>query len=229
MRWLERLAAEDDTRAILALGRIYEFGEGMVVDHGKAQAWYRLAAIAGNVEAQYRLGSMLLSEPAAWRLLFKDIAREKDNAERDRFYSTRDAAQSAAGNDRWVDIMRPGMIRGEYWLTRAAMHGHPQAALTLGEAYLNGRDLPFDLGRAMRWLSVAALGGEPRAMKQLADLAAAGQGLFAPDPVRAWVNYDLAASAGLKDAEEPRDKLAKTMNQRQLSRSRQIAADLRGN
>jgi len=71
------------------------------------------------------------------------------------------------------------------------------------------------------------LAGEPQAMKWLADLAVIGQGFFAPDPVRAWVNYDLAASAGLKDAEESRDTLAKGMTPRQLTRSRQIAADLR--
>lgn len=229
VRWLEQMAAQDDTRAILALGRIYEFGEGMVVDHAKAQRWYRIAAIAGNIEAQYRLGSMLLAEPAAWRLLFKDSGREKDNTERDRLYPTRDAAEQAAGNDRWIDIMRPGMIHGEYWLTKAALRGHPQAALMLGEAYLGGRDLPFDLGQSMRWLSAAAIAGEPHAMKLLADLAASGQGLFAPDPVRAWVNYELAAGAGMKDAEDARDKLAKGMNARQLSRGRQIAADLRGN
>ncbi|MCA1909409.1 MAG: sel1 repeat family protein [Magnetospirillum sp.] len=227
VRWLEQWAAKDDVRAILALGRIYEFGDGIVVDHAKAQSWYRIAAFAGNMDAQYRLGSMLLAEPAAWRLLFKDAGREKDNTERDVYYPTRDAAQAAAGGDRRVDIMRPGMLHGEYWLTRAALRGHPQAALTLGEAYLNGRDLPFDMARAVRWLSVAALAGEPRAMKELADMAALGQGLFAPDPIRAWVNYELAASAGLKEAEEARDKLVKTMNQRQLNRSRQIVADLR--
>lgn len=229
VRWLEQMANDGDTRAILALGRIYEFGDGMVVDHAKAQQWYRVAAFAGDVEAQYRLGSMLLAEPAAWRLLFKDVSREKDNTERDRLYPTRDAALAEAGDDRRADIMRPGMLHGEYWLTRAALRGHAQAALTLGQAYLGGRDLPFDLGQAWRWLSIAALSGEPRAMKDLADLAASGQGLFAPDPVRAWVNYDLAAGAGLKDAEDARDKLAKTMNQRQLSRGRQIAGDLRGN
>lgn len=227
VRWLEQLAAKDDVRAILALGRIYEFGDGIVVDHAKAQSWYRIAAFAGNLDAQYRLGSMLLAEPAAWRLLFKDAGREKDNTERDTYYPTRDAAQAAAGNDRRVDIMRPGMLHGEYWLTRAALRGHPQAALTLGQAYLNGRDLPFDMAQAVRWLSVAALAGEPWAMKELADMAAMGQGLFAPDPIRAWVNYELAAAAGLKEAEESRDKLAKTMNQRQLNRSRQIATDLR--
>lgn len=227
VRWLEQLAAKDDVRAILALGRIYEFGDGIVVDHAKAQSWYRIAAFAGNLDAQYRLGSMLLAEPAAWRLLFKDAGREKDNTERDTYYPTRDAAQAAAGNDRRVDIMRPGMLHGEYWLTRAALRGHPQAALTLGEAYLNGRDLPFDMAQAVRWLSVAALAGDPRAMKELADMAAMGQGLFAPDPIRAWVNYELAAAAGLKEAEESRDKLAKTMNQRQLNRGRQIATDLR--
>lgn len=227
VHWLEAQAEDGDSAAIRALGRVYEGGDGVIPDHTTAQRWYRVGALAGDVEAQYRLGRMLLSEPAVWRLLYKDIAREKDNTERDHFYTNRAEATAAAGSDRWVDIMRPGMLHGEYWLTRAALGGQPQAALTLGEAYLGGRDLPFDMTQAVRWLSVAALAGEPQAMKLLADLAALGQGLFAPDPVRAWVNYDLAAGAGLTDAAEARDSLAKTMNNRQLNRSRQIAADLR--
>ena len=229
VRWLESVARGGGGDAILALGRVLELGDGVAADPAKALAWYRRAAIAGDLEGQYRLGSLLLEEPGAWRLLFKDISREADNPDRDRLYASREAARQAAGNDRWVDITRPGMIEGEYWLGEAARRGHPLAALTLGEAYLGGRDLPFDMARAMRWLSAAALAGEPQAMKQLADLAASGQGLFAPDPIRAWVNYDLAAGLGLHEAEEPRDRLAKTMTQRQLNRSRQIVADLRGN
>lgn len=229
VRWLEQLADGGDSRAILALGRVFETGDGGAADHAKAQRWYRLGALAGDVEAQYRLGAMLLAEPAGWRLLFTDSGREKDNTERDRLYPSRAAAQDQAGDDRRVDIMRPGMIHGEYWLTLAAQRGSAQAALTLGQAYLSGRDLPFDLSAALHWLSVAALDDEPHAMRALADLAASGQGFFAPDPVRAWVNYQLAAQAGLDDAQAPRDALAKTMNAKQLSRARQIAAFINGN
>ena len=110
-------------------------------------------------------------------------------------------------------------------ITPAAQRSIDQALAFLAAA--QQEDGSMGSGSYRGNVAVSALAGEPQAMKELADLAAMGQGLFAPDPVRAWVNYDLAAAAGLKDAEEARDKLAKTMNQRQLNRSRQIAADLK--
>jgi TPR repeat protein len=229
VRWLETLAGEGDPAVLLAVGDLYESGQGVLVDRAKARHWYTEAALAGNAEAKFRLGHMLLAEPAQWRLLFKDVAREKDNAERDRLYPTRAAALQAAGDERRPDIMRPGMIEAEEWLVEAARQGHAEAAHALGMAHLTGLDLPLDLGQAIGWLSAAAWGGHAGAMLVLADLAAKGHGFPNPDPVRAWVNYDIAAAQGLKQAEDARDRLGKGMNSRQLGRARQVAAELKGN
>lgn len=227
--WLEPAAAAGDVRAILGMGEIFEKGLGVPVEVTKARGWYLQAAYGGNVVAKYRLGRMLLAQPSAWRLVYKDPEREKNNAERDRLYPTRAAALEAAGEDRWVDIVRPGMIEGERWLSDAARHGHAEAQFLLGKAYLGGMDLPFDISDGLVWLSAAAWGGHPGAMMAVADLAAKGQGFFAKDPVRAWVNYDAAAALGARQAEEARDRVAKAMTPRQLARARQLAADLRGN
>lgn len=229
VQWLDPMAKDGDVRAILGLGDIYDKGLGLPADFAKARAWYLQAAFAGNAEAKYRLGRLLLAQPSAWRVIFKDLDREKNNPERDRLYASRDAAQEAAGNDRVVDLVRPHMVEGERWLNEAAHQGHVEAQYVLGSAFLTGMDLPFDLIDGLSWLSAAAWGGHPGAMMAVADLAAKGQGFFAKDPVRAWVNYDLAAAMGYRPAEEARDRVAKALTPRQLARAQRLAADLRGN
>lgn len=229
VQWLEPAAQGGDVRAILGLGEIFEKGLGLPGDFGKARSWYLQAAYAGNVEAKYRLGRLLLAQPSAWRLLYKDPEREKTNPERDRLYTSRAAALEAAGDDRWVDIIRPHLVEGERWLTEAARQGHVDAQFTLGSAYLGAVDLPFDLIQGLGWLSAAAWGGHPGAMMVVADLAAKGQGFSGKDPVRAWVNYDVAAAMGHRPAEEARDRVAKMLTPRQLVRAQRLAADLRGN
>lgn len=230
LAWLEPLANGGDARAVLAMGDIFERGlGGIAADPAKARVWYLQAAYGGNAEAKFRLGRMLLAQPSAWRLLYNDGEREKTNTERDRFYASRAVALEAAGDDRRVDIVRPGMIEGERWLAAAAGRGHAEAQFLLGKAYLGGVDLPFDLIEGLGWLSAAAWNGHAGAMMAVADLAARGQGFFAKDPVRAWVNYDVAAALGARSADEARDRVGKTMTPRQLSRARQLAADLRGN
>lgn len=227
--WVEAAANTGDAEAVLALGQAYEQGKGVPEDLSKARQWYQLAAFAGNAEAKYRLGRMLLAEPGAWRLVYNDPEREAKNTERDKSYPTKAAATQAGGGDRTPDPVRPGMVDGEQWLREAARQGHAEAQYTLGMAFLGGMDLPFDLSEAVHWLSAAAFNGHGEALLQLADLAAKGQGFGAKDPIRAWVSYDLAAAQGFKPAEDARDRLAKTMNQKQLSRARQVAQDLRGN
>lgn len=227
--WLEALAATGNSDAILALGQAYEKGEGIPADLAKARQWYQQAAFAGDIEAKFRLGRMLLAEPGAWRLIYKNPEREAKNTERDKYYGNRAAAVQAGGDERQPDPVRPGMVEGEQWLREAARQGHADAQYTLGMAFLGGLDLPFNLPEALHWLSAAAWSGNVDALMQLADLAAKGQGFGAKDPIRAWVNYDLAAGQGIKPAEEERDRLAKAMNQRQLNRARQVAQDLRGN
>ncbi|HLO78601.1 MAG TPA: SEL1-like repeat protein [Magnetospirillum sp.] len=227
--WLEALASTGRTDAILALGRAYERGLGIPADEAKARSWYQLAAVSGDAEAKYRLGRMLLAEPGAWRLIYKDPEREAKNTERDTYYPTRAAAAEAGGDERLPDPVRPGMIEGEQWLREAAHQGHAEAQYTLGEAFLNGMDLPFNIFEALHWLSAAGHNGHPQALLRLADLADKGQGFGGKDPIRAWVSYELAADDGIKAAADGRDRVAKSMNQKQLARARQVAQDLRGN
>ena len=54
-----RAAAEGDMRAANQLGELYERGDGVDRDPGRAAEWYRRAAEAGNREAQYNYAGML--------------------------------------------------------------------------------------------------------------------------------------------------------------------------
>jgi TPR repeat protein len=69
------LAEQGSADAQLAIGRLYENGEGVGQDYAAAMKWYRLAADQGNAEAQFAVGQMYelghgmyedLVEAASW-------------------------------------------------------------------------------------------------------------------------------------------------------------------
>ena len=238
--WLAVRADGGDSRAQLALGDLYERGRGIPIDLAQAQRWYLAAALDGDTEAMYRLGRLQLSLPALWRVLGQETskdgkwlgpvtapvrpaARNRDSLDLGRQAVAQEMGIEPAG----LSLYRPGLFEGEVWLLRAARHGHIGAQFALGRAYVEGVELPQDMIAGIQWLEAAAWRRDPRALLLLADLAAKGQGYPAKDPVRAWADYDLAATFGVRAAEEPRDRLGKSLTPRQLARARQLAQDLR--
>ncbi|MBI5165134.1 MAG: sel1 repeat family protein [Magnetospirillum sp.] len=221
--WLETRADGDDVKAQLALAGAYEAGRGVAASPVKAEQWYLRAAFSNLTEAAFRLGRMELARPGLWEIRTKDEVRT---------YTLRpDPEEVGVAVDK-IGFIRPGMVQGERWLRLAAGRGHVEAQYLLGMTYVAGLDLPLDMVDGVTWLSAAAAHGHAGARMAVAELAAKGQGFAGKDPVRAWVNYDVAAALGRNDGAEARDRLARTMNQRQLSRAHQVAEetrDLRGN
>lgn len=226
--WVAARAEAGDVDAALALAGAYEVGRGIAPDLALAERWYRHAALLhGSVEARFRLGRMLLGLPAQWRV-FEDEAWTAKAAERDRkplgpvwLPSRPDVDEEKRSH------LRPGIWAGEQWLSLAARQGHAEAQYWLGAKLVEGSELPLDLQAGIGWLEAAAAQGHPQASMQLADLAVKGQGLFAKDPIRAWVLYDLAAAHGQPAAAEARDALGRTLGGKSLSRARQMAQDVR--
>jgi len=238
--WLAARADGDDSQAQRALGDLYERGRGIPVDLAQAQRWYLAAALDGDFEAMFRLGKLQLSLPALWRAHGKETgkdgkwlgpaiaptrpaARTRDSLDLGR----QAVAQEMGVEPETLTLYRPGLVEGEHWLRLAARYGHVGAQYALGRAYIDGVDLPLDMIAGIQWLEAAAWQHDPQALLVLADLAAKGQGFPAKDPVRAWADYDLAASLGAHAAEDPRDRLGKALTPRQLTRARQLAQDLR--
>ena len=238
--WLAARADGEDSRAQMALGDLYERGRGIPIDLAQAQRWYLAAALNGDFDAMFRLGKLQVSLPAVWRAHGREIAKDgkwlgpataplRPTA---RTHDSLDLGRQAAAQDMGVEpdtltLYRPGMVEGEHWLRLAARYGHVGAQNALGRAYVEGIELPLDMIEGIQFLEAAAWQRDPQAFQLLADLAAKGQGFPAKDPVRAWADYDLAASLGAHSAEDPRDRLGKAMTPRQLSRARQLAQDLR--
>ncbi|MGE5506346.1 MAG: tetratricopeptide repeat protein, partial [Actinomycetota bacterium] len=194
-RWLEEVADGGSLEAALSLGEAYEEGLGVAPDLLKAERWYRLGAtLYADPEARYRLGRMLLAERGFVEYDENRVVKE---------------------------VSRPGMVEGERWLLAAARQGHARAQFELGRAYVGGVELPPDLPLGLGWLQAAGVQGDTDALILMADLAVKGQGYFAKDPVRAFVYYDLASGMGAKPADDARDRIAKTLNQKQLARGRQ--------
>jgi TPR repeat protein len=228
--WLAERAASGDLRARMALGDIYQQGRDVPVDLRQAERWYLEAALDGNVEAMVRLGRLQLALPGAWRAPAAETGRDGKWSGPVLYPSRPEApdlgrAAIAADNridDKQLVFVRPGMVEGERWLRRAARRGDGEAAYILGKACVEGIDLPLDLVAGIGWLQAAAARDHAEALALLGSLAAKGK-----DPVRAWAEYDLAAGLGAKGAEAARERLAKSMNPRQVARARQIVQEYR--
>ncbi len=85
--------------------------------------------------------------------------------------------------------------RALLYLEQAARTGHADAAATLGIILFQNNDRPA----AMKWLRIAAEGGEPRAMLLYGTALYNGDGI-APDPVTAYAFISRAAAQGLDPA-----------------------------
>jgi uncharacterized protein len=241
-QWLADRASAGDNAAQIALGEAYERGTGIPADRDRAESWYLKAALDGNVEGMFRLGRLQIARPALWRAPTKEVVRDQpwagpvtyplvmNGVDADDKIPDLGRSVVAAANDvdqKDLSFVRPGMVEGERWLQSAARRGHVDAQYTLGMAYVTGLDLPLDMMDGIGWLQSAARRGQVDALMAVGDFAAKGQGFANKDSVRAWVSYDLAAGLGRKDAEADRDRVAKALTPRQLTRARAIAQDLR--
>lgn len=226
--WLAERAGHGDVRSVMALAEAYEKGQGIAPNPTEAEAWYRLAAqIHADTEARFRLGRLLRAQSAAWRVPETEDWNPKESERRGRpFGAVWLTAKPADAEDKAAQ-MRPGLLEGEYWLEAAAHEGHAEAQYVLGQAMTGGVDLPLDMVGGIGWLEAAAAQNHAEAMMALADFVAKGQGVPGKDPVRAYVLYDLAAQQGEDGAGAAREAVAKTLNQKQAARARQLVQDLR--
>ncbi|MBI3445791.1 MAG: sel1 repeat family protein [Magnetospirillum sp.] len=228
VEWLSEIADTGNLKAIMALGEALERGAGIAPDAPAAEGWYRLAALLhSDFEARYRLGRMMLARPSMWRMPTEEEWNAKDAERKSHpFGAVWYPAKPGNADDKAVQL-RSGIVEGEFWLRSAANHGHVEAQYALGAILVNGLDLPMDMVEGIAWLEAASVQGHAEAMMLLGDLAAKGQGFYGKDPVRAFVMFDLAAGQGEEGAAAARDAVAKTMNQRQGARARQLVQDLR--
>lgn len=163
-------AAAGDIEAMNNLGVLYDKGQGVEPDLGRALFWFAKAAQGGHASGMSNYGRMLdqgrgiAADPVQAARWFDQAAR-KDQAE----------AQYNLGLH--YEHGR-GVARDERaaaaWYSRAAAQQQPDALARLGHFYSQGVGVEKNPARGVLLLYAAAMNGSIAAMKELEELAAQG-------------------------------------------------------
>jgi uncharacterized protein len=151
----------------------------------RALAAARLRANAGDVVAQFSLGSMLYYGTS-------DTAQAVD------WFRKASAQQYAPAEFQMGLLYDFGFGVGQdeaaalFWYRRAAEHGSAAGQRTVGDFYRHGRGVAVDLVEAARWYRRGADGDDIRAQYQLGEMYLNGTGLTGDYP-SAYVWFSLAA------------------------------------
>jgi TPR repeat protein len=145
--WYDKAAAAGLNDALVSKGYLLQHGRLIPRDLGSAQRCYEIAADAGNVEAMFRLGSLLLF-PTGEKVIDAD--------------QTREFLQRAADDGRLKKALK--------LFSKAAEHGHAGAMSKIGGIYLSGIGVERNEVAGRRWLRKAAERGDSEAARYLQDL-----------------------------------------------------------
>ena len=163
IEWYEKAAQRRHAPSLVALGKIYEFGEGTSRDLPRALQLYKSAAAAGDGEGMASVGFLYNTG--------KGVARDQRRARK--WYS--DAAK--AGSKRAMFNLAIMLMSGEGgdvdlpraidWLQQAAAAGHPPAMRQLAALFDQGRGVRRDPEQAAQYLLLAYRGGDKAAREDL--------------------------------------------------------------
>ena len=155
---MKRLAVNPkDGPAMTLIGEIYRDGVSVKADPTEAARWYRMAADAGDRQARFALGLMLLNGAAG---VPKDRVRAAALFEQA-------AAQGHAGALYNLGVMaiegdgasQPDFAKAADFFRRSAEAGDDDGAYSYGVLLRDGRGVPLDITAAAHWLKRAADGG----------------------------------------------------------------------
>lgn len=165
----EKMAGDGDGQAMNNLGVLYDQGQGVEPDAGRAVHWFAQAANAGNPSGMSNYGRMLeqgrgvAANPAEAARWFDQAAR-KGQAE----------AQYNLGlmyeNGRGVEKNESAAAA---WYSRAASQNQRDALARLGHFYRIGRGVEKNAERAALLLYAAAMEGSEPAIAELESMARA--------------------------------------------------------
>jgi uncharacterized protein len=191
-----KLAKAGDNDARFAVAEALEKGIEVKVDLFQAARWYREAALAGHVEAQYRLARLLRvgavglpQDKVAAIKLFEDASAKGHPAST---YAIGVAYQLGDG-------VLKDLARAKAQYEAAAKLNHPAAHNSLGLLYLKGEGVPQDFKLALENLERAVSSSDPWGMNNLAAMYEQGWGVDR-DLIKAKALYAQASALGLETA-----------------------------
>ncbi|XP_038152480.1 death ligand signal enhancer [Cyprinodon tularosa] len=145
-------------------GVCYEKGRGVGKDEKKALHYYKLAAISGHKEAQYRYAKLLLTSRGHQNLEELDTAiRLLEEAAKTGLTK----AQICLASFYSQDPVKNGCKSVQY-LKMAAESGDNSALFLLGQCYENGIGVPQNVKTAVEFYTRAAQAGNKQAQRLLA-------------------------------------------------------------
>lgn len=153
--WYEQAAKLDHPSGLCALGKCYEYGQGVKKDLKKAIESYARAADLKQADAEYRLG-----------LCYKrGKGVSLDNKRAAECFSEAARQGHAAGQNNFGICFKHGVgveqdkEQAVRWFEASAHQNHADAQYNLGICFKNGEGVNKDWAEAMKWLRKAATGG----------------------------------------------------------------------
>lgn len=172
VEWYGEAARLGNRDAQYYLGTMYEYGEAVEVDEGRALELYRRAADAAQPRAQFKVGH------------FHDFGRgglRKDPAEAARWYALAAKQGNADGQYNLGvayhvgDGVEKDHARAFELFTQAAAQDHGGAQNALGIMYLNGHHVAADRAVALDWFRKGAANDNENAKRMVEQLESSTQ------------------------------------------------------
>ncbi|TPX40511.1 hypothetical protein SeMB42_g05968 [Synchytrium endobioticum] len=166
----QQAADRGDAVALTALGRLYESGQGVDVNLGKARECYQRAAEKGDPDGMASLGMVLergigdLHPNPASALRWYTLAAQQFNHAR-----SATAAGCLLYKGQGLDVA-VNQVQAVKFFRQAAALGNEHAMNSLGVAYEEGCGVAKDLGLAKEWYLRASEGGSASAMANLGNM-----------------------------------------------------------
>jgi TPR repeat protein len=181
--WFEQASALGNPEAATRLGIMYANGQGVTIDSAKAAALFEHAA-ASNALSQLNLAVLILdgkvprTDPARAISLLAAASAQNPNA------------AFELGMIYYEGRLHPRDVPQAVTLfERAARQGQQPALVNLGVIAINGEAGPVDPAAALKWWTIAQLGGsEPAAglLRRASHRFTAAQHAALPEQLRQW-------------------------------------------
>lgn len=152
-KWMHKAAAQDYTNAMVALGGLYEQGQGVPLDYKKAMEWFEKAAAQGDAPACHAIALAHLNGrgkvvPVDKPKAIQWLKRGADKGDPQSQYALGGVLLTGEGIKKDVAAARK-------WFLRAAWQNEPRAQLQLGRMLRDGLGGTKDLVRSAMWINLA--------------------------------------------------------------------------
>ena len=198
------LAKAGDAEAKMAVGEAFELGQGVKTSAVDAAKWYREAALAGNLDAQFRLAKLVnsgakgLTADKAATLKLLQAAAQKGHAPSQNLYGM----MLENGDGVPKDLKTAAL-----WLSKAAKHGYAEGQNNYGIMLLKGLGVERDLDEAFNWFKKAADQNYGWALNNLGGMYEQGWGTV-KDLNKAKELYQKAGALSIEIGKKNFDRLS---------------------